>query len=178
MGEAKRRQGKPIDRTAQVEIRDPTDHEHVPGTLTVYVLHDSGASFTATVPLETVDEAIRLGGKFANELGENVRQRTRDWIHYKLIKGEHISNKAIGETIAVSALWLAWTAPEPQRAIIREALRSDRKLALAITTHSVYGRPAIVGRTMLFPPDAELAEILSIGMGPTTEVVTRHLAPH
>jgi hypothetical protein len=50
---------------------------------------------------------------------------------------------------------------------------------LAITSHSIHGRRAINGRTMLFPPDVGLDEIMqTFGMGPGTAAVAERLAPH
>jgi hypothetical protein len=62
---------------------------------------------------------------------------------------------------------------------MRQRLRFDARLVLALTMHSVYGRKAINGRLMLYPPDTELPEILQdFALGPPTEWVTQQLAPH
>jgi hypothetical protein len=106
-----------------------------------------------------------------------VRKAARTWILDAIKKNEHLSGA--GDTIVIIALWLAWTSPEPQRALMREALRHDNRLVLAITERSIYGRRVINGRTMCMPPEVELAEIVQmLGMGPSTASVTTKLAPH
>jgi hypothetical protein len=181
--EKRRRQASnypPAKRAGGIEIRDPTDYLHIPGTLTIQVLHDNGASLSGSVVLADVDPAIRAGRDAVRQFGEShdAREAARTYIADALWKEAHLRDKRTFETIIVIALWLAWTVPEPQRAEIRERLKDDTKLVLALTEHSIYGRRAINGRVMLFSPAADLAEILqAAGMGPGIEAVSRKLAP-
>lgn len=135
---------------------------------------------TGSVRLDDVDELIREGDAIARQVGhEEARDDARSWIVEQLLSGEHGRNAAAGSAIAALAVWLAWTAPEPHGSAIRAALRSDRKLAVALTSHTVHGKPAVNGRLMVFKPDKPLIDILQeFGLGPTSEFVTQRLAPH
>src|SRR3954453_14907336 len=122
MGEAKRR--RTDNRTAalrgtRVKIRDPEEHAHIPGTLTIHVLHDSGALVTGALPLEDLDEIISTGEAVARTSGyATAREDARNYIASTIAKGEHLRDGA-PQTIAALAVWLAWTAPEPQGAMMR-----------------------------------------------------------
>jgi hypothetical protein len=172
------------DQPSRIVIREITNHPHTPGTLTVFALLENGAGLAASVPLGDVDMVIRIGHKVANHLRKgggpaDPRQHARQYVFDTLREGRYLNDVPAAEAAVVSVLWLAWTAPDPQGALCREHMQSDAKVTLLLTEHSIYGRRAINGRMLLFPPDVELAEILqTFGMGPDTATMTRQLAPH
>jgi hypothetical protein len=169
-------------RAGRAPPADPADHAHIPGTVAVHVLHDSGASLTAAVPLSRIGELAReqrivRAGITAAGL-RDVRDSIRTGLADELVRGAHLRQTDAKRMIGC-AVWLASTAPDPEGAVVRERLQQDCRLVLALTTHSVHGLPAINGRTMLADPEATLPEILAMaGMGPSTAEVTRQLAPH
>ena len=184
MGKSKRRRpvgkGRTAQREPRVEIRDPTEHAHIPGTITVHVLHDSGAALTAAVPLGEIDTAVKDGGAIARQFdrGEE-RDEARQWMLETLLDGGHARDPDVAAAIVCLAVWLASTAPEPHGSAARAALRSDHRLVVALTSHTVHGGKAINGRLMVFTPDKPLIEILQeFGLGPPPEFVTQRLAPH
>jgi hypothetical protein len=125
MGEAKRRRqtGSTTKKAPRIEIMDPTDHPHRPGTLTIQILQDSGASLSGSMPLDDVDTAIRVADDVAKQLPglrADARKEARSWIDSILQKGEHLRDERTGNSLIATALWLAWTAPEPQGALMRE----------------------------------------------------------
>jgi hypothetical protein len=184
MGEAKRRKATGNhggDRNPRIEILDPRDRAHRPGTLTIHILCEHGASVSGSVALGDVDKAIAIGKRAAKQtglVGNEARMSARSWIANTMTKNEHMREGG-ASMITTLAMWLASTVPDPQGALIRQAIRHDAVLALSITEHSIYGRRAINGRTMIFPPETPLEEILgTFGMGPSAEAVKRELAPH
>jgi hypothetical protein len=184
MGEAKRRGSNRRDKTfPPVAISDtPGEHRHVPGTITIHVLHSSGASLSSTLALDDVEEAIDIGRRTVKKTGlslDEARKEARSWVAGQFDADNRHLQQPTATHIAVSALWLACTAPNRQGEMIQECIKTDAVVALLITEHTVHGRRAINGRTVAASPDATLAEIVQmLGMGPGMEAVTGQLAPH
>src|SRR5688572_14000453 len=78
-------------RTTRVEICNPTEHEHIPGTLTVYVLHNSGASLTGAILLGDIDAVIRESEPvMAHFDRDEARKEVRQYMVETLLSYRHI----------------------------------------------------------------------------------------
>src|SRR6516165_5559820 len=116
MGEAKRRKtagGYGGDRDFQIEVLDPRDRLHRPGTLTVHVLYEHGASESGSVALGGVDNAITIGRRAAKQtglVGNEARMSARSWIANAMTKNEHMQEGG-ASMITTLAMWLASTVP-------------------------------------------------------------------
>jgi len=185
MGEAKRRKAAGNAEPQRVRINigeEPDDHPHLPGTISVHVLYEGG-SLSGSLPLEDVDRALasakRMADEFKRCFAGDIRQSARSWIAETFRKNEHLQQPN-ADGIIVTALWLAYTAPEPQRSEIRERLREECRVALMITEHSVHGQRAINGRTAVFSPEMSVTEMIATfgGVGPSTDWMVRQLAPN
>jgi hypothetical protein len=183
MGEAKRRRqaGKPFsDERASCVFEG--DHRHLPGTVTVYVLCDNGTCLTASAALDSIEKAVKAGANTARQLGdslEDARKAARQYVFETLEAGKHRHSVPVASSVITAVIWLLWTAPEPQGAALRKGLQDECKVVLALTEHRVHGQRAINGRTVLFPVEMDLVDVLAaVGMGPSTQSVTNRIAPH
>jgi hypothetical protein len=168
MGEAKRR--KLAGKQPRPQFGDPEDYVHVPGTVTVHVMHGSAPGVTAAVPLGEIDTVLAVGEEAFSERGQPFAARCID----DVLKNEKRSTTEVAIT---AGLWIACHA---SGGTVRDSLHEDATLAVLITEHCLHGRRMFDARYVRAPADADFDEIIAAfnSIAPSTEEITRHLAPH
>jgi hypothetical protein len=144
------------------------EYEHLPGSITMHVLHSCGGAVSASILLEHVERVLQDGKRLAAESQHEfsvaepeLRGAATEYIANSLLKLDHAGARVIASSIITTALWLALTADEPMGAKIREALNDDVCIAVLLKEANVNGKPVIRSMFVCFSPDTPLDEVLA-----------------